>query len=149
MLWRFDNFDVGVLQFFVMVVSIVVCNACVNVEDSSGWQVAPAGEETPAARGKPPRVGHPPGSMVELFHPDHDTEIVGKGRCGKHSTTEDIIEEYKTLGAQSVTVTECLKEGVPLILDMDNEPRLENLDEAIGYQILWPIMYLQRVLRPT
>ena len=39
------------------------------------WQVAPAGEEAPAARGNLPRVGYPAGSMVELFHPDHDTEI--------------------------------------------------------------------------
>ena len=113
------------------------------------WQVAPAGEHAPAARGNPPRVGYPAGSMVELFHPDHDLEIIGKGRCGKHCTTEDILEEYRSLGAQSVTVTECVKEGVPLIFDMDSEPRVENVDDAVGYQILWPVMFMQRVLRPT
>ena len=113
------------------------------------WQVAPPAEQAQAALGKPPPAGYPAGSMVELFHPDHDTEIVGKGRCGKHCTIKDILEEYRSMGAQSVTVTECLKEGVSLIFDMDNEPRVEILDDAIGYQILWPIMYLQRVLRPT
>lgn len=109
--------------------------------------MAPTVEHAPAARGNPPRVGYLPGSMVELFHPDHDTEIIGKGRCAKHCTTEDIGEEYRSLGAQDVTITECLKEGVPLIFDMDTEPRAENVDDALGYQILWPVMYLQRVLR--
>ena len=140
------------LMYFDLYVWLCVSQYAMHVLTLSchlEWQVAPAGEEAPVARGNPPRVGYPPGSMVELFHPDHDTEIVGKGRCGKHCTTEDISEEYRELGAQSVTVTECLKEGVPLILDMDNEPRLENLDDAVGYRILWPMMYLQRVLRPT
>ena len=113
------------------------------------WQVAPPREQVQAAKGNKPRVGYPAGSMVELFHPDFDTEIIGKGRCGHHCMTEDILEEYKCLGAQSVIVTECLKERVPLILDMDNEPLVETIDEAVGYQILWPIMYLQRVLRPA
>ena len=113
------------------------------------WQVTPAGANAKAARGDRVRVGYPAGSMVELFHPDHDTDIIGKGRCGKHCTTEDIPEEYRSLGAQSVTVTECLKEGVPIIFDVDNEPPVETLDDAVGYQILWPIMYLQRVLRTT
>ena len=111
--------------------------------------IVSAWEHAPAARGNPPRVGYPAGSMVEFFHPDHDLEIIGKGRCDKHCTTEDILEEYRSLGAQSVTVTECLKEGVPLIFDMDNEPRVENVDDAVGYQILWPVMFMQRVLRPT
>ena len=113
------------------------------------WQVAPPAEQGQAASGNPPPTGYPAGSMVELFHPEHDTEIIGKGRCVKHCTREDIPEEYRSMGAQSVTITECLKEGVPLIFDMDNEPRVEILDDAVGYCILWPIMYLQRVLRPT
>ena len=64
-------------------------------------------------------------------------------------TTEGTIEEYRSLGAQFVIVTECFKEGVPIIFDMANRPRVEILDDAIGYQILWPIMYLQRVLQVT
>lgn len=94
-------------------------------------------------------LGYPPGSMVELFHPDHDTDVIGKGRCGKECMTDGIPEEYCSLGAQRVTVTECMKEGVPIIFDVNNEPRVEILEEAVGYQILWPVMYLHECLRVT
>lgn len=71
------------------------------------WQMAPAAESGQRALWNRRRIGYPVGSMGEFFHPNHDTEIIGKGRCGKHCTTEDIIKEYKSMWAQSMTVTEC------------------------------------------
>ena len=113
------------------------------------WQVAATREHVKGGTKEAPCLGYTAGSMVELFHPDHDTEVIGKGRCGKECTTDGIPEEYRILGAQTVTVTECLKEGVPIIFDLHNEPRVEILEDAVGYQILWPVMYLHEVLRIT
>ena len=113
------------------------------------WQVAPTGEHGKGVTKAPQCSGYAAGSMVELFHPDHDTDVVAKGRCGQKCTADGIPEEYRSMGAQSVIVTECLKEGVPIIFDVKDEPRVENLEDAVGYQILWPVMYLQEVLRVT
>ena len=113
------------------------------------WQVAATGEHVKGGTREAPCLGYAAGSMVELFHPDHDTDVIGKGRCGKECTTDGIPEEFRSMGAQSVTVTECLKEGVSIIFDLHNEPRVEILEDAVGYQILWPVMYMQKVLRAT
>ena len=106
--------------------------------NSVNWQVAATGELAKGGTKKPLCIGYAAGSMVELFHPDHDTILIGKGRCGKECTTDGIPEEYRCLGAQSVTITVCLKEGVPIIFDLHSEPRVEILEDAVGYQILWP-----------
>jgi hypothetical protein len=113
------------------------------------WQVAPTGDPVKGGTRESVILGYPAGSMVELFHPDHDADVIGKGRCGKECTADGIADEYRSMGAQAVTITECLKEGVPVLVDVHNEPRVENLDDAVGYQILWPVMYLQQVLRVT
>jgi len=110
-------------------------------------QEAPTREEAKGGTGEPPCRGYAAGSMVELFHPDHDTDVIGKGRCGKECTTDGIPEEYRSMGAQKVTITECMKEGVSIIFDVHNEPRVEALEDAVGYQILWLVMYMQKVLR--
>lgn len=68
------------------------------------------------------------------------------GRGGKNCNTEGILEEYMSLGPQYVIVTKCLKEGVPIIFDVDNEPRLEILEDALGHQILWQVVSLQPIL---
>lgn len=112
-------------------------------------QVAPTGEDLKGGMREPPCTGYAAGSMVELFHPEHNTDVIGKGRCGKECTTDGIPEEYQSMGAQKVTVTECLKEGVPIIFDVQNEARVELLEDAVGYQIMWPVMYMQKVLRIT
>ena len=119
------------------------------MKNSWDWQVAATGELAKGGTKEPPCIGYAAGSMVEFFHPDHDTNVIGKGQCGKECTTDGIPEEYRSLGAQSVTITECLKEGVPIIFDLHIEPRVEILEDAVGYQILWPVLYMHEVLRIT
>lgn len=86
------------------------------------------------------------GSLVELLHPEHDTEVVGRGRLGKPCAIKGVEGDNFSDGAQYVIVTEAIKSGVALPLDCGAEPPLKMLEEAVGYQIPWPVLHFQ-VLR--
>lgn len=117
---------------WLCVSSCKVGNAHVIDEEFCGWQVAPTGDQVKGGTRESVIMGYPAGSMVELFHPDHDADVIGKGRCGKECKADGIPEEYRDMGAQAVTITECLMEGVPIILELQNEPQTRTIHRWPG-----------------
>ena len=91
---------------------------------------------------------YPKGSLVELLHPQYDTEIVGKGRGGRHCVLEWEDALNYPMGAQFVVLTECTKEDVIPLLVVTIEPTPKNLEGTVGYEIMWPVEFLQMLRKP-
>lgn len=91
---------------------------------------------------------YPKGSLVELLHPQYDTEIVGKGRAGRHCVLEGEDALNYPKGAQFVVVTESTKEDVIPLLAVTIEPTPKNLEGTVGYEIMWPVEFLQMLRKP-
>ena len=93
-----------------------------------------------------PKTTIPKGSFVDLLHPEHNTEVMGKGRLGNACAMRGGAGAIYTDGAQYVKITEATRRGVTLPVEYDVEP-LSSLDEAVGCEIPWPILHQQLRVR--
>ena len=91
---------------------------------------------------------YPKGSLVELLHPQYDTEIVEKGRAGRQCVLEGEDALNYPKGAQYVVVTESTKEDVIPLLAVTIERTPSNLEGTMGYKIMWPVEFLQILRKP-
>ena len=94
------------------------------------------------------RSAYPKGFLVGLLHPQYNTEIVEKGPAGRHCVLqgEDALNHPK--GAQFVVVTESTKEDVIPLLVVTIEATPKNLEGTVGYEIMWPVEFLQMLRKP-
>ena len=90
-----------------------------------------------------PKTTLPNDSFVDLLHPEHNTEVMGKERLGKACAMKGGARAMYADGAQYVTVSEATRRGVALPLEYGVEPSLSSLDEAVGCETPWPILHLQ------
>lgn len=85
---------------------------------------------------------------MELLHPQFDAEVVGKGRAGRHCVLEGQDALNYPTGAQFVVITESAKDGVLPLLAVNIEPTPEFLEGTVGYEIMWPVEFMQVVRKP-
>jgi hypothetical protein len=73
---------------------------------------------------------------------------VGKGRAGRHCVLEGEDALNYPKGAQFVVVTESTKEDVIPLLAVTIEPTPQILEGTVGYEIMWPMEFLQMLRKP-